>query len=236
MAKINTVRVLFSIAANKEWPLHQFDVTNAFLHGELPKPVYMEPPPGFSGDFLDGEVCQLKKTLYGLKQSPRAWFGRFTEVMKKYEYKQSNSDHTLFIKKKGGKITCLIIYVDDMIITGDDEAEIAELRKNLFHEFEMKDLGLLKYFLGIEVLRSKKGIFINQKKYVLDLLAEVGMIDCKPVDTPMVQNHGLQIKEGARQTDRGRYQRLVGQFIYLSHTRPDIAYAVGVVSQFMHAP
>ncbi|XP_042023168.1 secreted RxLR effector protein 161-like [Salvia splendens] len=100
----------------------------------------------------------------------------------------------------------------------------------------MKDLGLLKYFLGIEVLRSKKGIFINQKKYVLDLLAEVGMVDCQPADTPMVQNHGLQIREGARQADRGRYRRLVGKLIYLSHTRPDIAYAVGVVSQFMHAP
>ena len=117
-----------------------------------------------------------------------------------------------------------------MIITGDDEEEIVELGKNLFREFEMKDLGLLKYFLGIEVLRSKRGIFINQRKYILDLLAEIGMIDCKPADTPMMQNHGLQIVEGAKSTDRGRYQRLVGKLIYLSHTRPDIAYAVGVVS------
>ena len=103
--------------------------------------------------------------------------------MKKYGYKQSISDHTLFLKKKDGKITCLIIYVDDMIITGDDTEEIAELKKNLFQEFEMKDLGFLKYFLGIEVLRSKKGIFINQRKYVLDLLAEIGMLDCKPANT-----------------------------------------------------
>ena len=131
-------------------------MTSAFLHGELPKPFFIEPTPGFAGEFQDGEVCHLNKTLYGLKQSSRAWFGRFIEVMKKYEYKQSKSDHTLFLKKKNGKITCLIIYVDDMIITGDDEEEIAELRKNLFNEFEMKDLGLLKYFLGIEVLRSKK--------------------------------------------------------------------------------
>lgn len=87
VVKINTVRVLFSIAANKEWPLHQFAVTNAFLHGELPKPVFMDPPLGFTEDFQNGEVCKLRKTLYGLKQSPRAWFGRFTEVMKKYEYK-----------------------------------------------------------------------------------------------------------------------------------------------------
>ena len=106
--------------------------------------MYMVPPPGFTDDFQPGEVCKLGRTLYGLKQSPRAWFGRFTEVMMKYGYKQSNSDHTLFLKKKDGKITCLIIYVDDMIITGDDEEEIGELRQNLFKEFEMKDLGPLK--------------------------------------------------------------------------------------------
>ena len=181
-------------------------------------------------------MCKLKKTLYGLKQSPRAWFGRFTEVMKKYGYKQSNSDHTLFLKQKEGKITCLIIYVDDMILTGDDEEEINQLKKNLFTEFEMKNLGHLKYFLGIEVMRSKKGIFISQRKYILDLLAETGMLDCKPAETPMMQNHGLRLTEGAELTHQTRYQRLVGKLIYLSHTRPDIAYAVGVVSQFMHKP
>lgn len=236
VAKINTLRVLFSIAANKDWPLHQYDVTNAFLHGELQKPVFMCPPPGYTSDFVDGEVCQLKKTLYGLKQSPRAWFGRFTVAMKKYGYKQSNSDHTLFLKRKGEKITCLVIYVDDMIITGDDVKETDSLRENLFSEFSMKDLGPLKYFLGIEVLRSKRGIFISQRKYILDILTEVGMLECKPASTPMIPNHKLRKVEGAEMADRGRYQRLVGRLIYLSHTRPDIAYAVGIVSQFMHSP
>ena len=171
-----------------------------------------------------------------LKQSPRAWFGRFTEVMKKYGYRQSNSDHTLFIKQEGEKITCLIIYVDDMIITRDNVEEIRQLKEHLATEFEMKNLGDLKYFLGIEVLRSGKGIFISQRKYVLDLLAETGMLECKPADTQIIQNHGLQLIKGAISTDRGRYQRLVGKLIYLSHTRPDIAYAVGVLSQFMHGP
>ena len=123
-----------------------------------------------------------------------------------------------------------------MIITGDDTKEIQKLKENLFKEFEMKDLGKLKDFLRIEVLRSKKGIFINQKKYTLDLQAETGMLDCKPAETPIAVNHGLQIVKGAELADRGQYQRLVGKLIYLSHTRPDIAYAVGVVSQFMHQP
>jgi reverse transcriptase-like protein len=118
-------------------------------------------------------------------------FGRFTSAMRRFGYRQSHSDHTLFLKKQGGKITCLIIYVDDMIITGDDKAEIENLKWKLFQEFEMKDLGMLKYFLENEVLRSNKGIFISQKKYVLDLLAETGMMDCKRIETPMMVNHGL---------------------------------------------
>src|SRR5688572_33360987 len=94
VAKLDTIRVLFSIAANLDWPLHQFDVKNAFLHGELKEEVYMQAPPGFSGDFGRNEGCRLRKALYGLKQSPRAWFGRFTSAMKKFGYRQSNSDHT----------------------------------------------------------------------------------------------------------------------------------------------
>ena len=236
VAKIDTIRVLFSVAANKDWPLYQFDVKNAFLHGELKEEVYMEAPPGFSEDFKGGEVCRLKKSLYGLKQSPRAWFGRFTIAMKSYGFKQSNSDHTLFIKRKNKLVTCLIIYVDDMIITGNDEKEMATLKEKLFTVFEMKNLGRLKYFLGIEVLRSKQGIFISQKKYVLDLLAETGMIDCKPADTPIIANQKLHMEEGVKLANTERYQRMVGKLIYLSHTRPDIAYAVGVVSKFMHQP
>lgn len=196
----------------------------------------MEAPPGFSKEFKEGEVCRLKRALYGLKQSPRAWFGRFTLAMKQNGYKQSNADHTLFLKQRGKLITCLIIYVDDMVITGSDEEEMARLRNNLFQEFEMKDLGNLQYFLEIEVQRSPQGIFISQRKYVLDLLAETGMLDCRPSDTPMAANQKLQIKEDAPLVDKEQYQKLVGKLIYMSHTWPDISYAVGVVSQFMHKP
>ena len=161
VAKLDTTRVLFSIAANLDWPLHQFNVKNVFLHGELQEEVYMEAPPGFTSEFSQNEGCRLRKALYGLKQSPRAWFGRFTSLMRRFGNKQSNSNHTLFLKRRGGKITCLIIYVDDMIITGDDKEEIESLKAKLFQEFEMKNLGRLKYFLGIEVLRSNKGIFIS---------------------------------------------------------------------------
>ena len=156
--------------------------------------------------------------------------------MRKYGFQQSNSDHTLFLKHHLGKVTALIVYVDDMIITGDDSEEIARLQEQLATEFEMKNLGGLKYFLGIEVARSKHGIFLSQRKYILDLLSEVGLLDCKPADTPIIQNHRLGEYPDQVPTDKGRYQRIVGKLIYLSHTRPDIAYAVSVVSQFMHCP
>ncbi|BBH06529.1 ABC-2 type transporter family protein [Prunus dulcis] len=235
VAKLNTVRVLLSLAANLDWPLHQFDVKNAFLHGELAEEVYMDIPPGYNTT-QTGIVCRLRKALYGLKQSPRAWFGRFTMAMKNNGFKQCNSDHTLFLKHRKGKVTALIIYVDDMIITGNDKQEISQLQDYLATEFEMKDLGGLKYFLGIEVARSQQGIFLSQRKYVLDLLTDIGMLDCKPADTPIVQNHHLGEYPDQVPTNKERYQRLVGRLIYLSHTRPDIAYAVSVVSQFMHSP
>uniref|UniRef100_A0A2N9FA47 Integrase catalytic domain-containing protein n=1 Tax=Fagus sylvatica TaxID=28930 RepID=A0A2N9FA47_FAGSY len=237
VAKINTIRVLLSLAANLEWPLQQFDVKNAFLHGDLEEEVYMDFPPGFSTSSESRKVCRLRKSLYGLKQSPRAWFGRFTHSMRKYGYHQSQSDHTLFLKHSNeGKVTALIVYVDDIVVTGNDIMEMGKLKTYLAKEFEIKDLGTLRYFLGIEVARSKEGIFVSQRKYVLDLLVETGMLACKPIDTPIEQNHRLGEDVDDTPVDRERYQKLVGKLIYLSHTRPDIAFAVSVVSQFMHAP
>lgn len=155
VAKLNTVRVLLSLAANLDWPLCQFDVKNAFFHGNLEEEVFMDIPPRYSTTLGDKVVCKLQKALYGLKQSPHAWFGRFSAAMKKCGFQQSNSDHTLFLKHQSRKVTALIVYVDDMIITGDDKEEISKLQEQLSAEFEMKNPGGLKYFLGIKVSRSK---------------------------------------------------------------------------------
>ncbi|KAM2733441.1 hypothetical protein EV2_036866 [Malus domestica] len=237
VAKINTVRVLLSLAANLDWPLQQFDVKNAFLHGDLTEEIYMDLPPGCSdSDRRKQKVCRLKKSLYGLKQSPRAWFGRFTKSMRAFGYIQSNWDHTLFLKHQNGKVTALIVYVDDMVVTGDDPVEQAALKSYLSTEFEMKDLGPLKYFLGIEVSRCKSGIFLSQRKYVLDLLEETGMTACKPVSTPLAEGMKLGIDQNQVPVDKGRYQRLIGRLMYLAHTRPDLAHALSVISQYMHNP
>ncbi|RVW88342.1 Retrovirus-related Pol polyprotein from transposon TNT 1-94 [Vitis vinifera] len=212
VAKLNTVRVLLSLAANLDWSLHQLDVKNAFLNGDLEEEVYMDIPAGLETTSNFNKVCRLRKSLYGLKQSPRAWFERFTKVVKGYGFVQCQSDHTLFVKHfPEGKLAIII-------------------------EFEIKDLGNLKYFLGMEIARSKKGIAVSQRKYVLDLLNETGMLGCKPAETPMDTTVKLEESDGSVPVDKGRYQRLVGKLIYLSHTRPDIGFSVSVVSQFMNNP
>ena len=128
VAKINTIRVLLSLAADLNWPLQKLDVKNAFLNGELEEEVYMDLPPGFDLKQKNGKFCRLKKSLYGLKQSPQAWFDCFTQAIQQHGYKQAQTDHTLFHKTVGKKISILIVYVDDIIVTGNDEAEIGRIK------------------------------------------------------------------------------------------------------------
>jgi len=150
--------------------------------------------------------------------------------MKEFRYKQSNSDHTLFIKRNKERVTTLIVYVDDMVMTRDDPYEMKTLHKYLATKFEIKDLGQLKYVLRIKVARSRKGISLSQQKYMIDLLTETRMLNCKPVETPMEMNHKLGNFPYQDPTGKDCYQLLVGRLIYVSHTRPDIAYAVSVAS------
>ncbi|RVW95612.1 Retrovirus-related Pol polyprotein from transposon TNT 1-94 [Vitis vinifera] len=188
--------ILLSLAVNQDWCLQQLDIKNAFLNGDLEEEVYMEIPPGFEESMAKNQVCKLQKSLYGLKQSPRAWFDRFTKAVLKLGYKQGQADHTLFVKKShAGKMAILIVYVDDIILSGNDMEELQNLKKYLSEEFEVKDLGNLKYFLGMEVARSRKGIVVSQRKYILDLLKETGMLGCKPIDTPMDSQKKLGIEK-----------------------------------------
>jgi Reverse transcriptase (RNA-dependent DNA polymerase) len=179
-------------------------VKNVFLHEDLKEEVFMEIPPGFANEQLRDKVCRLKRSLYGLKQSPRAWFERFFMAIKRLGYRQSHADHTMFIQRKDGKICILIVYVDDIILTGNDLAEMKRLKASLAKKFEMKDLGELRYFLGIEIARSKKGVVLSQRRYVLDLLSDTGMLGCKPVNTPIDPNHKLS-GERDNQVEKGQY-------------------------------
>ena len=152
-------------------------------------------------------------------------------------YTQCQADHTLFLRtSQEEKISLLIVYVDDIILSRNDEEELQKLKKQLAQEFEVKDIGNLKYFLEMGVARSRKEIVVSQKKYTLDLLKETGMIGRKPVNTLMDPYKKLFSVDNSVPVNRERYQRLVGRLIYLLHTRPDIGFAVSAVSQFMHNP
>ncbi|RVW40843.1 Retrovirus-related Pol polyprotein from transposon RE1 [Vitis vinifera] len=219
-----------ALEKNGTWEISEFlKGKRPVGYKELEEEVYMKIPPSMETPENSGKVCKLRKSLYGLKQSPRAWFHRLTGVVKKHGFVQCQADHTLFMKhSKEGEMTLFIVYVDDIIITRDDEEGIGNLKKLLAREFEIKDLGQLRYFLGMEVGRTKEGIVVTQRKYVLDLLQETGMLGCKPVDTPMDPVGKIDKDNDSHPTDRDRYQRLVRKLIYLTHTRPDIGFAVSM--------
>ncbi|RVW55201.1 Retrovirus-related Pol polyprotein from transposon RE2 [Vitis vinifera] len=175
VAKIASVRLLLSMAAMRSWPLYQLDIKNAFLHGDLAEEVYMEQPPGFVAKGESGLVCRLRRSLYGLKQSPRAWFSRFSSVVQEFGMFRSTTDHSVFYHhNSSGQCIYLVVYVDDIIITGSDQNGIKKLKQHLFTNFQTKDLGKLKYFLGIEITQSSSGVVLSQRKYALDILEETG--------------------------------------------------------------
>ncbi|KAJ0546766.1 putative RNA-directed DNA polymerase [Helianthus annuus] len=236
VAKITTVRVLLALAACKGWKLWQMDVSNAFLYGELDHVIHMVQPMGFESLEHPEYVCKLKKAIYGLKQSPRAWYGKIAEFLEQNGYQLTSADSSLFVKKLGEKVVFILVYVDDLIISGDVEEEIELLKSNLSTRFKMKDLGRLKHFLGLELDYTTDGMVLHQRKYTSDLLHKFQVASCKPAKIPMDRNIKLYATEGKKLDDPTRYRKMVGSLIYLTLTRPDIAFAVGVLSRFMQDP
>lgn len=235
VAKMDTLRTFLAVAAAKNWELHQMDVNNAFLHGDLSEEVYMKLPPGFVSQDST-KVCRLRKSLYGLRQAPRCWFTKLATALKDYGFSNSYSDYSLFTYAKNSVRLHILVYVDDLVVAGNNSKAVKDLKDYLGRCFHMKDLGVLKYFLGIEVSRGQKGIFLCQRKYALDIVAETGFLGAKPAIVPIEQNHKLALS-----TDRGmeypeRYRRLVGRLIYLTITRPELSYAVHTLAQFMQDP
>ncbi|KAK8951797.1 hypothetical protein KSP39_PZI003445 [Platanthera zijinensis] len=236
VAKMTSVRMVIALAACQGWRMWQLDVKNAFLYGEIDKDIFMDQPLGFVSEVHPDYVCKLRKALYGLKQAPRAWYGKIAEYLQFCGYLASNSDSSLFIKKKGELSVLVLLYVDDMIITGNSEEEVARLRAELAIRFEMKDLGELHHFLGLEVERKESGILVCQKGYAERIVNRFGLIEGKTCSTPMDQGLKLRRDEGRVLPDPLVFRALIGSLIYLTITRPDIAYAVGRVSRFMAEP
>ncbi|KAL0355010.1 UNVERIFIED_CONTAM: Retrovirus-related Pol polyprotein from transposon RE1 [Sesamum radiatum] len=234
VAKAVTVRLFLAISSAFSWPLHQLDVNNAFLHGYLDEEIYMLPPEGYSTQ--PGEVCKLKRSLYGLKQASRQWNQELSSKLISFGFSQSAHDHCLFVRGTGDDFIALLVYVDDVLLTSPSSQLIVDVKSYLDQLFTIKDLGLARYFLGLQIARSSKGTSLNQAKYIQDLILDSGLSAAKAASTPLPQNLKLSAMGGAALSDPEPYRRLVGRLLYLGFTRPDISYSVQQLSQFLQKP
>jgi histone deacetylase 1/2 len=238
VVKPATVRLVLSLAISRGWSLRQVDVSNAFLHGFLSEDVYMQQPPGFEDDRFPSHVCKLQRALYGLKQSPRAWYARLSARLHQLGFVSSKADTSLFIFTQHGVQIYMLVYVDDIVIAGSTPAVVDRLVASLSETFPIKDLGTLEYFLGLEASSNSGGLILTQRKYAMDLLHRVSMENCRATSTPLATTERLARETGTTlgTEDSFRYRSIVGGLQYLTLTRPDLSFAVNKVCQFLSQP
>lgn len=197
----------------------------------------MQQPPGFVDATFPSYVCKLNKAIYGLKQAPRAWFNELQSCLVNYGISYSRADSSLFILTKGPTLLYLLVYVDDLILTGNDNVVVSQFVTSLSQRFSMKDLGPLKHFLGIEVLPTSTGLFLSQQQYLQTLLTKTHMHQSKPLATPMFAPTSFTSSAtGHFLPSATFYCQIVGGLQYLTFTRPDIVFTVNKLSQYMHCP
>lgn len=231
-----TIRSVLHIATVKGWKIKQLDVESAFLHGDLKETVYMTQPPGFVDPECPHHVCRLKKEIYGLRQSPRAWFDKFSTFLLEFGFKCTHGDPSLFVYLHGADVIYLLLYVDDMLLTGNNDQLIQKLLVTLNRTFRMKDMGPVHYFLGIQVTAYDGGLFLCQEKYTKDLLETAGMAGCDATNTPLPLQLDRVLGQDTLFDQPTYFRSLAGKLQYFTLTRSDIQFAVNYVCQKMHAP
>lgn len=236
VARLDTVRMLISLAAHHSWKIYQLDVKSAFLNGVLEEEVYVEQPDGFVVEGEEDKVYRLKKALYGLKQAPRAWNACIDDYLHKNGFIKCPYEQAVYMKKNCEDILIVSLYVDDLFFTGNSQKMFDDFKRAMFKEFEMTDCGVMSYFLGIEVKQQRDGIFISQKKYAKEILEKFKMDACNEVTTPLATGAKLTKEGEGRIIKPTLYKSLVGSLRYLTITRPDIVYGVGLVSRYMETP
>jgi hypothetical protein len=232
---MNSIRLVLALAASHKWEVHQMDVKSAFLHGDLQEEIYMEQPPGYVQND-SSVICRLKKSLYGLKQAPRDWYANMDSFLIAIGFSRCHSDPNVYTKKVGSHLIILFLYVDDLILTDSDSKLLNYVKTNLKKKFEMTDLGFLHYFLGLQVLQINKGIFLSQCKYACDLLRRFHMDDCKSTPSPFQSEVKFFATCTSLEVDTTLYRQLVGSLLYLTHTHPNLSFAVGLIARYMQTP
>jgi len=241
VAKFTTLRTLLSTIAHKRWELHQVDVVAAYLRGDLDEELYLEVPVGVNKPEKKGWYWRLKKPLYGVKQAGWQWKAKLDDIMRPLGFEKSQADDCLYILREKGEIVMLVLmYVDDMAVTGKSIEKVQGFKTALSHEFEISDLGELKYILGIQIMRNRevRTISMNQTAYIHQILARFGMSECAPISTPLTVKHNLSTSQSPKTEEEVtkyleysndlHYLEIVGALLYATQTCPDIQYAIGV--------
>ena len=240
VVRFESIRTIIGMAAKQGLALEQMDVKTAFLNGELQETIYMKQPEGFIEPGKENLVCLLHRSIYGLKQSARCWNFELDKQMKKMGFKQSETDPCIYVQVMKDGTFIIAIYVDDIILGGLSNAVMKKMKASLSEKFDVEDMGRLHHFLGVKIIQNPQNneIWIGQSAYSKDLLRRFRMNESKPVDTPFDSSSKLKkAQEGEQKCDQQQYQSAVGSLLYLStKTRPDIAYAVGVVCRYSSNP
>lgn len=237
VARLETIRVLLAVAAQKDWEVHHMDVKTAFLNGELEEDVYVAQPIGYEDKKNPNKVLKLHKALYGLRQAPRAWNSKLDGCLKELGFEQCPHEHALYKTFFEGEIMIVGVYVDDLVMTGGNRQVIKKFKTEMQQKFDMSDLGLLSFYLGIEVNQTPTSISLHQTSYARKILEKMGVGECNPCKLPMEPRIKLsKVVEGETTVDETLYRSVIGSLRYLVNTRPDITFSVGVLSRFMEKP
>jgi len=241
---MTSIKTILSLVAVEDFHLEQLDVKIAFLHGALEEEIYMHQPQGYEVKGKEKLLCKLKKSLYGLKQTPRQWYLKFDRFMSEQGYTRCHSDHWVYLKRKNnGSYIIFLLYVDDMLVAGSNMQEINVLKKKLANSFAMKDLVAAKQILGMRITRDRKNckLTLSQSEYIENVLKRFNMQNAKLVNIPLAIHFKLRRriprKEEMAHMSKVSYASIVGSLIYaMVCTRPNIAHVVGVVSRYMDNP
>jgi hypothetical protein len=231
VARYTSIRAIISLVASMVWNLHQMDVKTTFLNGAIEEEVYIAQPRVFELHSRDTHVCRLKKSLYGLKQAPRAWYAIMDDYQMRLGFSMSHVDPNIYYKVVDNEPVILLLYVDDLFIKGE-ESLIIQCKKELASKFDMKDLGLMHYYLGLEVWKKHGEVFLGQGKYAIKILQKFGMMDYKSMDTPMNTDIRKVKDPNSDPVDPSLYQQLIGSLMYLVNTQPNIFFSVNTLIQF----
>jgi len=236
VVRLEAVRMFLAFTSYKIFKVYQMDVKSEFLNGNLEEEVYIEQPKGFQLNNKRDYVYKLKKALYGLKQAPRAWYTRLDSYLQNQGLKRGSTCINLYCKILGDSMIIVEVYVDDIIFGSHDEKMSEDFARRMQQEFEMSLLGELYFFLGLQIVQSKRGFFIDQSKYVKYMLNKFQLEVCKPVCTPMTVGCKLSKEDESKVVDSKDYRSMIGSLLYVTISRPDVKQAVGMVARFQAAP